>query len=377
MSRWRSLPLVFLLSLCAGQAGCAAVYRHQIKVVMRTPATSGPARLEIQDAVPVVHLYGDSREMAAQYGALLKPALQALSGYARSLLPAPTMQRFLDYARSQEPHLPAEIRGQIRAMADSSGVPYDDLLALNVVPRLMCSTLAVWGPASADGSMIMGRNADYFGLGLADRGSLVVVYHSRDERPVVAVSFLGMLGAFAGINADGVAFGNMLVFNAAGPARQKGGLPIQLAMRLAAHRSGDAESMARALAAMRHVIPMNVMVADPHQALVLELGPDQTCVRRGRDGVLAASNDFREHPQRRGEPRCSRYDALVSAAAKSAGRMGVEEMKKALYAAHIPTMNIQAVIFEPAAMRMHVSINRCPAAGGPYNLFDLTELLAK
>jgi len=50
-------------------------------------------------------------------------------------------------------------------------------------------------------------------------------------------------------------------------------------------------------------------------------------------------------------------------------------MKKALHAAMIPTMNIQAVVFEPGKMRMHVSINRVPAGAGPYRVFDLRKLL--
>ncbi|MHC4982195.1 MAG: C45 family autoproteolytic acyltransferase/hydrolase [Planctomycetota bacterium] len=366
--------LTLLLILCAAP-GCALVYRHQIKAAMRTPAAHGRARLEIYEGVPVVHLYGSAEEMAAQYGALLKPALQALAKYGDSLLPAPTKKRLIEYARGQEPLLPEDIRRQLQALADASGVPYDDIVALNVVPRIRCTTLAVWGPATADGALIMGRNADYFGMGLADRGSLIVVCHSSEEKPVVLVSFLGMLGGFAGINSDGVAFGNMLVFNATGPRCQDGGLPVQLAMRLAAEKADDAQSMARELGNMKHVIPMNVMVADLRRAMLLELGLSDTVIRHGKNGVLAASNDFLEHPLRAGGVYCRRYNALVSAAAKHGGGMGVEEVKKALHAARIATMNIQAVIFEPAAMRMHVSINRCPASAGPYTQFDLRQLL--
>jgi len=363
--------------MCLAPAGCGLVYRHQIKQAMQTPATSGQARLEVHDGVPVVHLYGTAEEMAAQYGRLLKPALQALCNYAKAVLPQPAMVRFVDYAKAQEPMLDEQIGRQLRVVAENAEIPHEYVLALNIVPRIRCTTLAVWGSASADGSMIMGRNADYFGLGLADRGSLVVVWHSRDEIPVVAVSFLGMIGAFSGMNAEGVAFGNMLVFNSTDPSYTPGGMPVQLAMRMAAHRSKDAESMARNLTAMKHAIPMNVMVADSSQALVLELGAYECCVRRGEPGVLAASNDFLAHSSRVDEDRCARYNALMSAVAEHRGQMGVSEMKQALYAARIPTMNIQAVVFEPAAMRMHVSINKCPAAAGPYRAFELRELLGE
>ena len=41
-----------------------------------------------------------------------------------------------------------------------------------------------------------------------------------------------------------------------------------------------------------------------------------------------------------------------------------------------PDSNLQATIFEPAKMRMHVSINRVPATAGPYVVLDLATLFA-
>jgi hypothetical protein len=56
--------------------------------------------------------------------------------------------------------------------------------------------------------------------------------------------------------------------------------------------------------------------------------------------------------------------------------MNVRRMKRALHAARIATMNLQAVVLEPAAMRMHVSINHVPASAGPYVALDLRALFA-
>ncbi len=365
-----------VLLLLPALPGCALWHRYEIGRAMRTPAQAGRACFVLQHDTPVVHLYGSPREMGEQYGRLLAPALRSLIRYADSLLPAPAKARFVAYARSQEAHMPLAIREQIQATAEAADVPYPDLLALNIVPKMRCSTLAVWSEASAGGRLIMGRNAEYFGLGLEDRGSIIVVYHPTEGIPLVAVTFLGMAGAFTGINAEGVAFGNMLVFNAAGPAQQDGGLPVQIAMRLAAGRSRSADEMAEALRGMRHVIPMNVMVADARGALLLELGLATTRTRRGTQGVLAASNYFVAHPMRSYDVRCERRQALL-AAAKHAGRMTAEDMAAALDAACIRGLNLQAVVFEPEAMRMHVSVNRQPASPGPYATFDLRELLAR
>ena len=363
-----------LLCCCGSVPGCSALYyRHQIKVAMFRPREAGRCRLDVRGRVPILHLRGTPEEMGRQYGTLMKPALRALSAYAKAILSPGKQAQFLRYARAHERYLPQEIRTQLRATAAEAGVEYLELVALNVVPRLRCTTLAVWGPATADGELLMGRNGDYFGLGLEDRGSLVVVYHPADGQAMALVSFLGMAGGFAGINARGVAFGNMLVFNA--PGSRADGMPVQLAMRLAAAGSRSAHEMVQQLVAMKHAIPNNVMVADATGAFVAELGANGAHVRRGADGVLAAANDFREHPARIDPGRCARYDTLVHAAAGSRGPVTVERMKKALFSARMLTLNIQATVFEPAAMRMHVSINRKPAAAGPYETFDVHALL--
>jgi hypothetical protein len=373
----RSLAALLLLAFGAALPGCALSHRERIKTAMQTPRRAGRARLEVRQGIPVLHLYGTGTEMARQYGTLLKTALGALSGYADAVLPPASKERFIDYARRAEPKLPEGLRAELRSAADAADMPHLDLVAMNVVPRLRCTALAVWGAASFDGRLVMGRNADYFGMGLEDRGSMVVVFHSTQGRGVVMIGFLGMLGGFTGINAEGVAFGNLLAFNAEEPTFREGGLPIQLAMRLAAGHSRDAEDMAARLTRMPHVIPMNVMVADAAHALVVELGVREAHVRRGEGGVLAVSNDFLVHPGRHERRRCPRLRALRSTAEKHRGRMGVRGMTEALYAARLVGMNLQAAVFEPEAMRMHVSVNRTPAAAGPYRTFDVRKLLAE
>ncbi|MCY2928009.1 MAG: C45 family autoproteolytic acyltransferase/hydrolase [Planctomycetota bacterium] len=318
---------------------------------------------------------GTPEEMGGQYGRLMRPALQALSSYARCVLSAERLERFLEYGRRHERVLPEEIRRQLRAMAGAGGIDYDQLVAMNVTPRLLCSALATWGPATPDGAMILGRNGDYFGLGVDDCGNLLVAYHPTAGRPVLLVSFLGMAGGFAGMNDAGVAFGNLLVFNSSG--WRDDGLPVQLAMRLAAQTAPTAPDMVARLTGMNHAIPNNVIVADPREAFVAELGTQRSHVRRGADGVLAVTNDFLEHPVRFEAARCPRFDALTAQAAKNAGRMTVETMKEALFAAARRDMNIQATVCEPAAMRMHVSINQKPASAGPYVTLDVAGMLAK
>ena len=363
-----------------GSTGCSYISafrnRSRIRSGLLTPRRHDPARLDVRGNIPILHLYGTPKEMGTQYGTILREPLQALIAYVRAVMPEARLKRLLAFARKHEPALPREIRDELRAIADAAEVPYVELVTLNVLPGVMCTCLAVSGDASKGGALIMGRNVDYFGFGLEKCGSVIVVYHPREGVPVVAVSFIGMVGAYTGINGEGVAFGNMLIFNARDQSIAPDGLPIQIAMRLAAHRSRSARAMSAILRSQKRMAPMNVMAADGKEAALLELGLGASRVRLARRGVLAASNHFRTPELRAREVACERYATLIATAEKNYGAFDVELMKKTLHAARIRGLNLQAAVFEPAAMRMHVSVNRSPAAAGPYTAFDVKKLCA-
>jgi len=340
------------------------------KTLLRTQALDR-AHMAPTRNIPVVHLYGSPEEMGAQYGALLAEPLCALDAYVNLLLPETMREQYMATAAAKEPHLPDPLRRELKAMADASGAPYMTLVAINVIAKMRCSALAVWGERAEDGTMLVGRNAEYFGLGLSDRGSLIVVYHPDDGEPLAAVSFLGMVGAHTGVNASGVCFGNLLVFNASARATRRDGMPIALHMRLAAHKAATAEDMAESLRAASHAIPVNVMIADPRNALVLELAPNASRTRTSSDGALAVTNYFRTAEMRNGDASCERYDTLIEAVAEP---MSVKAMERALHSARVKNLNLAAVVFEPEAMRMRVSLNRVPASAGPFTEFDLVRL---
>ena len=381
--RKRARYLLFLLLIVLGVVflsvgGCTLVragwYRHKIGRGMKQSVLTDTARLDQINKIPVLHLYGSPGEMGAQYGTILKKPLNALKSYMDTLLPKIMLKRFLAYAESHEALLPDSVRQELHGIAEASGVPYTYLAAMNLIPKIRCSTLAAWGSTTQDGKLLMGRNAEYFGMGLADRGSLVIVYHPKDGIPVAAVSFLGMVGTFTGVNAEGVCFGNMLVFNANNQDAVENGLPIALLLRLAAHHAKSAQEMANILQSQVHVIPVNVMLADSREAVVLELAGAESRVRRGEGEFLAATNYFRTNAMRRNFVSCERYDTL--AAAGESANLDVAAIQAALHKARIEKLNLQSVVFEPERMQMHVSVNRVPASGGPYTVFDLEELFS-
>jgi hypothetical protein len=93
--------------------------------------------------------------------------------------------------------------------------------------------------------------------------------------------------------------------------------------------------------------------------------------------VLVVANHFLSPELRRREVTDARFESLLAAGHKHRDHMTVDQMKKALWDARRPDSNLQATIFEPAKMKMYVSINRMPATAGPYVTLDLVKLFAE
>lgn len=369
---------ILLLLIIAFSAGCLQTARWRIRNDLHTPQRFGKARLEVVEQVPILHLYGSRKEMGHQHGTILAEALSGLDFYVRwvTRLKPGMRKRIFEQAKRLERALPESIREELQAMASAAGIDYETLVALNVTPRIYCSALAVWKGVSSNKEVIFGRNAEYLNFGLGDRGSYLVIYHPDDGIPVLSVNFIGLIGSFTGINERGVAFGNMLVFNGDSGLVREDGVVISLLMREAAMQSDSARTMASLLNDKIHATWVNVMIADRMEAISLELGTERHIEHKAeaQTGVLAATNYFRSPEMYSREVSCPRYQALHDIAVKNLGRFDSTTMKEALRVAQIPSINIQSAVFEPSAQKLHISINRIPAADGPFVEFDLMRL---
>jgi hypothetical protein len=336
----------------------------------------GHPRLEYYDGIPILHLYGTNSEMGQQYGKIMNKQLESLEAIAEGLFSSSVINKYVELAKKAEPHVPEQIIDFIRAMSQESGVDYYSLLALNIVPKTTCSVLAMWGDATADGNLIMGRNADYNFKRVNRALGVIVVKHPYNANSTVASSFLGLAGAYTGMNEKGVSYGNMLVHNGYEDDVITDGLPIQLLMQMAGEKFDTAREMIDWLVEQQQMIPINVMCADKDEAIVAELGQHNYAIREGSKGVLASTNYFVSSGMfEKLETDDPRFARLMLTAQKYYGEFNLENMKEAMHAARQPNENLQCVLFEPASMKMHVSMNREPASAGPFTSFDINVLL--
>jgi len=337
----------------------------------------GTSRLEYHNSIPVIHLYGSPEEMGRQYGSILQKQLNALAFISEKFFPKKTLNSYFEKATKLKEQLPPETVAFITGMAENSGVDYLKLLALNTVPKATCSVLAIWGDATNDGQLLMGRNADYNFKKINKALGLTVVKHPHHGYATVASSFLGLAGTFTGINEKGVCYGNMLVYNGFEDEDKLDGLPIQLAMQHAAENAATAGEMITILTDQQHLVPVNVMCADSTEALIAELGQQNFAIRKGSKGVLAASNYFYSPGMFEETVTDERFTQLMLEARDNYGTFNFGNLKKAMHAARKPRENLQCILFEPAKMQIHVSMNRVPATKGPFIPLDVKKLLSE
>lgn len=73
-----------------------------------------------------------------------------------------------------------------------------------LVARAGCTAFGAWGGATADGSLITGRNFDWEAAEVFSRDRLVTMFEPKDGIPFVSVSWAGMSGVVSGMNREGI-----------------------------------------------------------------------------------------------------------------------------------------------------------------------------
>jgi hypothetical protein len=340
-----------------------------------TTGGKGEPRLEYVNTMPIIHLYGTPKEMGQQYGTILKKQLNSLVELSRDLFPERKIEEFLKIGEAASKNLPEKMMEELRGISEASGVDMKDLLAINLVPRTNCSTLAVWGNATTNGNLIMGRNADYAFKSVNRAIGLILVKHPSSGYATITVTFLGMIGGYSCMNETGLSYGNMLVHNGKDKSFDTNGLSIQLIMQMAGEQFSTAREMADFVSKQTLLTPNNVMCADKDEAILVEASQNKSEKREGLKGVLAATNYFLSPGLYDEYVPCERFAKLMMDAKKNYGSFSVKTLEESMYHARRKGQNLQCVVFEPATKTMHISINKVPASKGPFTEFKVDEIL--
>lgn len=156
-----------------------------------------------------------------------------------------------------------------------------------------CSSFALRLPQG----MLVGRNYDY--LPQQTRRGRV---HFAAPHTITSVGARGGVpgGRYDGVNAKGVFIAlHVIMTNVPDESELRPGIPFHLFARLVLELCNSAREAADLLCHLPHLGAINYLVADPHEALVIEADPRTVRVRETlSDTITAATNHF-EHPDMR------------------------------------------------------------------------------
>lgn len=343
--------------------------------------TSG-GEFQFVNGVPVMILRGTPKEMGEQHGKLVGKYVKELLDYPKTFLKKVGREKQWPLMATGGKllllRMSADHRAEMQATIRSSGLDADSVIVANTMLELRrmggCSALMINKDHSKTGGILFGRNFDFPPLGILDKYGIVTVAHPKGKRSFVSVGYPGLLGAISGMNDAGLCLATLDVYRSkdGSPAFDPSGVPMMFTFRRILEECGTVKEAEAFLRKTKATTWMNLAVCDRNSAVVFELTPMSVVVRKPADGVLPCTNHFRS-PELCTSKTCRRYSQLIKS--REMKKLGLKDIAKLLHAANQRSWTIQTMIFEPSAMKLHVSLKSPPTSGQPLTALDVKKLL--
>jgi hypothetical protein len=383
MSRrlFAALPgVVLAVHLLAGAALAAPFVYPQ--------ARYGNGELRQINGLPVLVVEGTPEEIGDAVAVLaLRPA-RRIASYPDDMLEhfhgTWLRDSFLAGGQKMVEHFPPDYRREFEALARSSGVERDKLVLGNTLFDLKkclgCSALLVEPSRSAPGGPLLGRNLDYPPLGYAHEYTLMTVYRPAGKHAFVSVGFPGLVGCLSGMNDAGLSLAILeaIQTRVTTPRLDRDGVPYALCYRELLEKCSTIVEARQMLEKMHRSTVTNLVLADRGNVAVFEVTPKEIHARPATGGTCVCTNHFctdglRPLVRFNWYRTLDRYHILEETSA-SRTLLGVEDLHHGLDEARNDQETLQTMIFEPAALRLHLAIGACPASPLKLKALDLAPL---
>jgi predicted choloylglycine hydrolase len=376
----RRSRLLFAALLLAPLALLPALVSAAPDAPFRFPAkkleTKGELKY-VQD-LPVLFVEGTPQEIGEQVGRLgVKPG-QKICDYPRDYLKRTKLDflwpSLLKEGEKMVRQFPADYRTELEAIVQASGIERDCLVAGNTMfdlkKMLACSALIVEADRSATKGPLLGRNLDYPSLGYAEQYSLVTLYRPKGKRAFVSIGFPGLVGCLSGMNDAGLALGVLEIFAVKDPAERfdPSGIPYALCYRRLLEECATVDEAEKLLRSMKRVTITCLAIADQNGGAVFEVTARSVVRRKSNEGFCICTNHFCTEQLKPATPvnlsrSYQRFEVLdrVRELPKTS-RLGVADLHDYLHQVNMGTLTLQTMVFEPANLRLHLSMGMSPAS---------------
>ncbi|MGH7213573.1 MAG: C45 family autoproteolytic acyltransferase/hydrolase [Tepidisphaeraceae bacterium] len=363
----RRIVVVSVVALFVGISGVAPG---------ASPATVPVAAARTGLPFPVVHLRGGAAHIASDHAQALADPIKLLHKEYLQPFFRNASQRAIAETTAMlfAQHLRPEHWAEVKALADTTGLDLRQIMLAQCfldLSRLMaCSTVTLPAGAAPDGVARFGRNLDFPTLNIADKHSVVLVYHPEDRYQFAVVGWPGMVGVLSGMNEHGLALANMEV---ARSPRYPAGMPYTLLYRSVLERCRTVDEAVALLEKTPRQTANNLMLMDATGArAVIELTPADVIVRRGADGTALISTNHQRDQDAQTPGRCRRYDSIRSTSAEQFGKIDAGAVQRMLAEAAQGNMTMQSMVFEPSTLTMYLAVG-ANAPRQTWHRIDLRE----
>lgn len=228
--------------------------------------------VETVDGALVLHLKGTPYEMGYQRGYFAKEKVQLMMDLFNGLLkqaedevrlPRFASNLILDITYQLcAPYIPERYKREMEGLADGSGCDLKIIRrghVLSVLTERGCSAFAVWGHATADGTLFHGRNFDWITSAGLEDSAVLALYEPEGLKPFAAVGYAGVIGVYSGMNMDGISISQI---GAITEDKSLRGLPLEFVLRRLLEECGDMDDVRHIMNSVKHTVGFNYVVAD-------------------------------------------------------------------------------------------------------------------
>lgn len=369
-----------------------------------------------------LYVEGDPYEMGTVNGKLTKELVvrqeDHFNAQITKMIPSRFYLRFLKYFvgwfnRDLDDNVSEEYREEIYGISQSAsdqyqyiGTPYQRILnyhaahdighALQSMALVGCTSFGTWNNQSADSTMIIGRNFDFYVGDAFAEEKIVAFFKPARGYKFMTVTWGGFIGAVSGMNEKGLA----VTINAAKTNMPSGSAtPVSLVVREILQYARNIQEAKEIAMSRKMFVAESFLVAsaEDNKAVVIEKTPDALdvydpgkneiiCANHFQSPALISSKENYEQMQESASPyRYKRLKELLDANGKNTVEktikilrdrkgigntdigMGNEKAINQMIAHH-------AVVFEP--QRHKVWVSTAPWQLGAFVAYDLDSVFA-
>jgi len=328
------------------------------------------------EPIKIVEVRGDGAAMGKAHGEALQVEIQALSKYLNSFFKSDKERKQALLAsfmfRNQiSPEHQAEILGLAKASGMDSGEVMLANCFLDLSAMTACSTITLSSKAAPDGVARFGRNLDFPGFGIADKASVVLIFHPTDRYQFAAVTWPGLIGTLSAMNEHGLTLASMEVDRPMHTMPRA--MPYILLYRTVMEKCKTVAEAIDLLEKTPRQSANNLMLMDAAgERAVVEITPEKIVVRKApEDRPLISTNHHRGVDLDK-HGLCNRYDYLHDEAIKEFGKIETKNIEAMLGKVAQDDWTLQSMVFEPSTRTLYVATGT-HATDNPYEKIDLKK----